>query len=120
MKTTVSTRKLTSNPTTTEKEIERQNKLCQQVARTINLCLNDCDDPIVQSMLLMGVQPAPDSSCLMLHLECDVDEFDHGNALLAIQNQTARLQFEISRSIHRKRVPSLTYSVRAIGGQGSE
>ncbi len=98
-------------------------QLCQQVSRTINLCLNDCDDPIVQSMFLVGVQPAPDSSCLLLHIECDVDNFDHAAAMLSIRSQTSRLQFEISRAINRKRVPNLTFSVRATcakGGQGDE
>ena len=102
------------------KENRKTHQLCQQVARTVNLCLNDCDDLIVQSMFLVAVQPAPDSSCLLLHLECDVEDFDFEAALLAIRQQTARLQFEISRSIHRKRVPNLTFSVSPTGGQIDE
>lgn len=103
------------------KENRKTKQLCQQVARTLNLCLNDCDDSIVQSMFLVGVVPAPDSSCLLIHVECDVENFDHDAAMIAIGNQTARLQFEISRSIHRKRVPNLTFSVSKIaGGQGDE
>ena len=102
------------------KENRKTKQLCRQVARTVNLCLNDCDDPIVQAMFLVAVQPAPDSSCLLLHLECDVDDFDFEVAMLAIRQQTARLQFEISRSIHRKRVPNLTYSVSMSGGLGDE
>jgi ribosome-binding factor A len=104
----------------TQQGDRKTKQLCQQVARTINLCLNDCDDPIVQSMFLVGVQPAPDSSCLLLHIECDVDNFDHGAAMLAIRSQVARLQFEISRAINRKRVPNLTFSVCITGGQGNE
>ena len=91
-------------------------QLCQQVARTLNLCLNDCDDPIVQSMCLINVIPAPDSSCLMVLVECDASEGQHADALMAIRNQTARLQFEISRAIHRKRVPNLIFSVSIAGG----
>ena len=76
-------------------------------------------------MFLVGVVPAPDSSCLLVHIECDIEEFDHSAAMMAIRNQTSRLQFEISRSIHRKRVPNLTFSVskfeeKAEGGQGDE
>lgn len=94
-------------------ENRKTKQLCQQVARTLNLSLNDCDDPLVQAMYLIGVQPAPDSSCLLIHVECDCDteEFDHGAAMLALRNQTARLQFEISRAIHRKRVPNLMFSI---------
>ena len=50
-------------------------QLCQQVARTLNLCVNDCEDPIVQLMYLVNVIPAPDSSCLMVHVECDNSEY---------------------------------------------
>jgi len=103
------------------KENRKTKQLCQQVARTLNLCLNDCDDSIVQSMFLEAVHPAPDSSCLLVHVQCDVDEFDHAKALQAIRNQTARLQFEIARSINRKRVPNLVFSVSApTGGQQDE
>ena len=103
------------------KENRKTKQLCQQVARTLNLCINDCNDPIVQSMFLVGVVPAPDSSCLLIHVECDIEEFDHSAAMMAIRSQTARLQFEISRAIHRKRVPNLTFSVSATeGGQGDE
>ena len=91
-------------------------QLCQQVARALNLCLNDCDDPIVQLMYLVNVIPAPDSSCLMVHVECDNSEYQHADAMMAIRNQTARLQFEISRSINRKRVPNLIFSVSMAGG----
>jgi ribosome-binding factor A len=103
-------------PKRTQKENRKTRQLCQQVARTINLCLNDCDDPVVQAMFLIGVQPAPDSSCLLLHIEVDLDDFDHAVAMNAIREQTARLQFEIARSINRKRVPNLTFSVSAAGG----
>ncbi|QEG20707.1 hypothetical protein [Mariniblastus fucicola] len=104
------------------KENRKTKQLCQQVARTLNLCLNDCDDSIVQSMFLVGVVPAPDSSCLLIHVECDLTDFDPDTALIAIRNQTARLQFEISRAIHRKRVPNLTFSVSQAnsGGPGNE
>ena len=102
------------------KENRKTKQLCQQVARTLNLCLNDCHDPIVESMFLEAVQPAPDSSCLLIHVQCDMDDFDHTEALQAIRNQTARLQFEIARSINRKRVPNLLFSVSAPGGKSHE
>lgn len=102
-----------------QKENRKTKQLCQQISRALNLCLNDCDDPIVQSMFLVGVVPAPDSSCLLAHVECDMDDFDHQAALVAIRNQTARLQFEISRSIHRKRVPNLAFSVSSTTQWGS-
>lgn len=102
-----------------QKENRKTKQLCQQISRTLNLCLNDCGDPIVQSMFLVGVVPAPDTSCLLVHVECDMEDFDHEAALIAIRNQTARLQFEISRSIHRKRVPNLTFSVSSTTQGGS-
>lgn len=103
------------------KDNRKTQQLCQQVARTLNLCLNDCEDPYVESMYVVAVIPAPDASCLMVQLLCDVDDFDHGAALAAIRYQTSRLQCEIARSIHRKRVPNLMFSVsQANGGQSDD
>ena len=103
-----------------QKENRKTQQLCQQVARTLNLCINDCDDLLVESMFVIAVIPAPDSSCLMVHVLCDVDDFDHNDAMVAIQNQTTRLQFEIARSIHRKRVPNLLFWVSVAGGERDE
>lgn len=103
-------------PRRNQKENRKTKQLCQQIARTINLCLNDCDNPIVQAMFLVGVQPAPDSSCLLLHIEVDIDDFDCDAALDAVRQQVPRLQFEIARSINRKRVPNLVFSVASAGG----
>ena len=99
------------------KEDRKTKQLCRQVARTLNLCLNDCDDRFVEAMFVVAVVPAPNSSCLLVVVECDVDDFDHDEAMLAIQDQTPRLQFEIAKAIHRKRVPNLLFSVSATGGQ---
>jgi len=89
------------------KENRKTKQLCQQVARTLNLCINDCDDPFVQSMFLVGVVPAPDSSCLLIHVECDIEDFDHNDAMLAILPQSRNglatnwmLQSNVSCSVY--------------------
>jgi ribosome-binding factor A len=99
---------------TRRKKGDRKTKqLCQQVMRTLSLALTDCEHDLLQNLSLVQVVPAPDSSCLMLIVQFDGpnDEFDHGACLSALQSQTVRLQFEISRAIHRKRVPNLTFSL---------
>ena len=85
-------------------------QLCQQVAQVLHLVTSDCDDPWVQAMNVTMVTPNPDSSCLRVHVECDAD-CTIDQALEAIRIQSPRLRFEISRSIYRKRVPNLVFSV---------
>ena len=94
-------------------------QLCQQISRTLNLCVNNCGDPIVQSMFLVGVVPAVGSSGLLVHVDCDMKDCDHEATLIAICNQAAPLQFEISRSIHRKWLPKRIFSVSATSHGGS-
>jgi len=85
-------------------------QLCRQVARTLEMVLGDCNDPIMQSIQLLDVTPNPDSSCMRIHVAVDSDvRLEEANA--ALYGQTARLQFEIARSINRKRVPNLVFSV---------
>ena len=92
-------------------------QLCSQVAQTLHMVLADCDDPLVQMMNVTMVTPNPDGSCLRVHIVCDKPR-SHEQAMIAIEKQTARLRFEVSRSIHRKRVPNLVFSL-SISEQGA-
>ena len=85
-------------------------QLCRQVARTLEFVLTDCDDSLVQSMDVITVVPNPDGSCLRVHVSCN-EPSSVNEAIQALQRQASRLQFEIARSIHRKKVPNLTFTV---------
>ena len=91
-------------------------QLCRQVARTLEMVLGDCNDPIMQSIQLLDVTPNPDSSCMRIHVAVDSDVRPE-EANVALYSQIARLQFEIARSINRKRVPNLVFSVSCLPEQ---
>lgn len=100
--------------------LERKTQqLCRQVARTLELVLGDCDDPIVQSAQVLNVTPNPDSSCLRVHVAVDTD-IDPMHARAALTGQISRLKFEIARSIHRKRVPNLVFHLAPHSEQHDE
>ena len=46
-------------------------QLCRQVSCCLSLVLGDCDDPIVQSLSVVEVIPAPNSSRLLVVLAVD-------------------------------------------------
>lgn len=98
-----------SNAKTNKKAIQ----LCQQVSCCLGLMLGDCDDPIVQSLMVIDVVPAPDSSRLLVFLAMDESlvEMDLEEVLSRANLQLPRLRSEVARGIHRKRTPMLTLQI---------
>lgn len=101
------------------KHIRKALQLCQQVLQTLQLVLTDCDDSLVQSMDLVTVTPNPDSSCVRVHVACG-EPCSMSEAYEALQRQASRLRFEISKSIHRKRVPNLVFAITLTNGDDNE
>ena len=90
---------------------KKAKQLCRQAMETLELVLSDCDDELMQSLIVVGVDPAPDSSRLLITIGVDIapDAFDQGFILSVLTEQTPRLRAELARSISRKRVPNLSY-----------
>ena len=88
-------------------------QLCHQVGCCLSLVMGDCDDPIVQSLSVVNVMPAPDSSRLLVVLEADdaPQAMDRDQVLVRVNLQLPRLRSEVARWIHRKRVPNLIVQV---------
>lgn len=95
------------------KENKKAKQLCRQVQQTLNYVLTDCDDEQIQWLFVTQVVPAPDSSCVLVLIEYGgrPEEFNRIDLLSRLADQTGRLRLEVGRSIHRKRVPNLTFSV---------
>ena len=92
---------------------KKAKQLSRQVGQTLELTIADCDDEWMQLLRIVRVQPAPDSSRLLVTIGVDMprDQFDRDEILTRLQVQTGRLRAEIGRSISRKRIPNLTFSV---------
>ena len=102
--------------TRSHKESRKAKQLCRQVAETLDLVLSgDCRDELLQSLHVISVVPAPNSSRLLVTVSADltVEEFDRQEIFIAelLERQTGRLRAEVAASINRKRVPSLVFHV---------
>jgi ribosome-binding factor A len=96
------------------KESRKAKQLCRQVAQTLDLVLSgDCRDELLQSLHVISVVPAPNSSRLLVTVLADLPEevFDRREILERLDDQTGRLRAEVAASINRKRVPSLVFHV---------
>ena len=96
------------------KENRKAKQLCRQVLETLDLVLSgDCRDELLQSLHVVSVVAAPNSSRLLVTVFADlpIEEFDPLEILESLQRQTGRLRCEIAASINRKRVPSLAFHV---------
>ncbi|NQU26112.1 MAG: ribosome-binding factor A [Candidatus Nealsonbacteria bacterium] len=102
------------------KEDRKAKQLCRQVAETLDMVLSgECHDELLQSLHVFSVEPAPNASRLLVTLCADVEEdrFDRPAILGLLNDQAGRLRYEVARTIHRKRVPTLVFHV--VGPEGS-
>lgn len=100
--------------TRNHKEDRKAKQLCRQVADTLDLVLSgDCRDELLQSLHVVSVVPAPNSSRLLVTVSADLPavEFDLRKILERLADQTGRLRSEVAASINRKRVPALVFHV---------
>jgi len=103
------------------KQDRKARQLCRQVAETLDLVLSgDCHDERLQSLYVQSVEPAVDSSRLLVTLCSDLpaEEFDRQTILELLAAQSGRLRCEVARAITRKRAPTLVYHV--VGPQEAE
>ncbi|MBC8868262.1 MAG: ribosome-binding factor A [Planctomycetes bacterium] len=100
--------------TRSHKESRKAKQLCRQVTEILDLVLSgDCRDELLQSLHVISVVPAPNSSRLLVTVSADlpIEEFDRQEILELLERQTGRLRCEVAASINRKRVPALVFHV---------
>jgi ribosome-binding factor A len=96
------------------KESRKAKQLCRQVAETLGLVLSgECRDELLQSLHVLSVVPAPNSSRLLVTVSADLppEDYDRRKILDQLDEHIGRLRAEVAASIHRKRVPSLVFRV---------
>lgn len=95
----------------TRKKTKRKNQqLCAQVARTLNLAFANSNNDIVASLYVISAIPAPDASKLLITV---IQQTEERNTFLEIckeiNNDYGRLRYEVGMGIHRKKVPTLSF-----------
>lgn len=86
-------------------------QLCAQAAQALGYALSwETNDDVIAGLLVESVVPAPNSTHLLVTVtapsEVPVDE-----VLNRLPGHIGRLRAEVARSIHRKRVPELSFRV---------
>lgn len=93
-------------------------QLCHQVAETLEEVLAECGDTVLQGLRVMEVEPAPDSSRMLVTVAVE-DEGPSGTDLdlRRVHEHLARaaghLRSEVATAITRKRTPVLIYRIAA-------
>jgi len=96
-------------------------QLCGQVAEALNYAFASvCNDDVLRELGVISVQPAPDESRLLVTVGPILPgPFDPTRIQARIQNAMGKLRNEVAASIHRKKIPDLTFCVVHPPGAGS-
>lgn len=89
-------------------------QLCRQVAETLNSILSgECRDPVLQTLYVRSVVPAPDASQMLVTVEfLDTDlTISSDEVLRRLQRTMGFLRSQVAAAITRKRAPSLLFHV---------
>ena len=93
-------------------------QLCGEVARTLGQVLAwESGEAILRDLMVESVVPAPDSSHLLVtvYVPPGVEAVTAGKILERLREVSGRLRSEIAASIHRRRVPLLSFRVAGKG-----
>ena len=91
-------------------------QLCREVHETLSFVLaGECDDPVLERLVVASVAPAPDASRLLVSLVV-FPELDGGPTDLAeieehLERVRGKLRAEIAAAIHRKKTPQLAFEL---------
>ena len=88
----------------------KEQQLCHQVARALSYALSMSNEPILRSVILSHVEPAPDASRLLVYVSFSAEEFDPAEVVATLRKAKGYLRAEIAQATHRKRVPELDFA----------
>jgi len=76
----------------------------------LSLALADVDDPVIDQLALISVEPAPDAGRVLVTLAAPGD-LDPDLALQRIRAIGPELREEVAAEIHRRRAPELVFRI---------
>lgn len=86
-------------------------QLCRQVEEAVSCALACSASATLRDLFVVGVQPIKGAAQLRVLLSREGDDHDYEHTQHALNNAQGYLRAEVARSIHRKRVPTLTLVV---------
>lgn len=82
-------------------------RLCDQVARCLDLCLSAAGDPCLNELTVVSVEPLSGAARLRVLVTSLGDEPLEGDIEAALDRAQRWLRHQVAQDIHRKRAPSL-------------
>lgn len=90
----------------------KDRQLCRQVFDALNLALAEYDDPILDSLVLDSVTPAPSASRVQVLFVPANDQVDLEAALAKLEDIASELRAEVAAEVSRRKVPELVFRVQ--------
>jgi ribosome-binding factor A len=96
-----------------KKPIRKVLQLCSEVAKTVGYALAwDARDDLLSNLIVEAVVPAPDSTRLLVTVGFQGSAAVRPEQILErLRAATGKLRAAVAESIHRRRVPELTFHV---------
>jgi ribosome-binding factor A len=89
----------------------KDRQVCRQVYDALGWALADMDDPLLDDLALVAVDPAPDASRVLVTLQSTNPEVDLAAAKARLLEVMGELRAEIAAEITRRRVPELSFHI---------
>ena len=86
-------------------------QLCGQVARALGVVLGECGDDVLRNLGVAAVDPAPDSSRLLVAVYSLEGSTDPEAVVERLGRAYGLLRSEVAAAIHRRKVPELTFRI---------
>lgn len=89
-------------------------QLCSQVERALQGILAELADEVLQNLLVVSVQPAPNAMQMLVTVAPMVSAPETSSAVIHehLQRASGRLRQEVAYAIHRRKAPDLFYQVQ--------
>jgi ribosome-binding factor A len=87
-------------------------QLCSQIAETLHSVLQgECDDEVLRDLLVESVEPAPDSTRLLVTVSLSpaAPERKPVDVLQRLHHAYGTLRSEVAAAIHRRKTPELMF-----------
>jgi ribosome-binding factor A len=85
-------------------------QVCRQVFDALSLALAEIDDPLIEQLALISVDPAPNAGRVLVTFAAP-DGADTDAALERIRELAPELREEVAAEVHRRRAPELTFRI---------
>jgi len=89
-------------------------QVCRQVFDALSWALAEIDDPVIEELALVSVEPAPGAARVLVTFAAP-DGVDPDDALERIRELAPELRAEVAAEVHRKRAPELTFRIAPPG-----